>query len=104
MAVASTCPDVHVLRQLAIGDLPLAEVERLAEHCTQCERCIQVLHSLKEGDTLVDAVAAQRTAPDRLADPAVQALIERLEGSIPSVSEVAVGDVPTTVTNAPITD
>jgi WD40 repeat protein/serine/threonine protein kinase len=101
MAVTSACPDVHVLQQLAVGNLPLAEVERLAEHCEQCERCVQVLHSLKADDTLVEAMAAQRTAPERLLDPAVKSLMERLEGILSPRAVPGVEDVPTTVTNAP---
>ena len=83
MAVASVCPDVSVLQQLALGAMPPQEVEHLARHCEQCPRCIQLLHSFKAEDTLIEAMAAQGTAPDQSRDAVVNALIQRLK-SLPS--------------------
>ncbi|HEV3262983.1 MAG TPA: protein kinase [Gemmataceae bacterium] len=87
MAVTFACPDVQVLQQLALGQMPPEEVERLAEHCERCERCIRVLHTLKAEDTLVEAMAAQRTTPDRPREAAVDVLIERLRQAPPAAPD-----------------
>ena len=72
MAVASACPDLAVLQQLALGSMPSEDVERLAEHCEHCERCIQTMHTLKTQDTLVEALAAQATDAGGVRVPAWQ--------------------------------
>jgi WD40 repeat protein/serine/threonine protein kinase len=79
MAIVSACPDVAVLQQLAMGRMPPHEVEYLAKHCERCPRCIQVLHTMKLDDTLIEAMAAQSTAPHRACTDAVHSLIERLK-------------------------
>jgi WD40 repeat protein/serine/threonine protein kinase len=79
MAIVSACPDVAVLQQLAMGRMPPHEVEYLAKHCEQCPRCIQALHTMKLDDTLIEAMAAQSTAPHRACADAVHSLIERLK-------------------------
>ena len=79
MAIVSACPDAAVLQQLAMGRMSPHEVEHLAKHCEQCPRCIQVLHTLKADDTLIEAMAAQSTTPHQACADAVHSLIERLK-------------------------
>jgi anti-sigma factor ChrR (cupin superfamily) len=83
MPVASVCPDASTLQRFAVGQMPPAEVEQLAKHCEQCERCIRLLHTFNAEDTLTEAMAVQSTAPDQARDAAVAALIHRLS-SLPS--------------------
>ncbi|HTU19427.1 MAG TPA: serine/threonine-protein kinase [Gemmataceae bacterium] len=86
MPVVSACPDVSLLQQFALGRMSPQEVERLARHCEQCPRCLQVLHSLKAVDTLPRSLAAQGAAAgQRARDAAVNALLERLK-RLPAVA------------------
>jgi WD40 repeat protein/serine/threonine protein kinase len=87
MAIVSACPDVLVLEQLALGRMPPAEVERLAQHCETCSRCIQRLQAMKTDDTLAQVMASQGTASERPREPAVDALIERLKRTPPPAPE-----------------
>ncbi|MGH7226156.1 MAG: serine/threonine-protein kinase, partial [Gemmataceae bacterium] len=77
--IASACPDVSVLQQLALGRMPPQQMERLAQHCEQCPRCLQLLHSLKAEDSSIGALAAQGAAADPSGNSVVNALIERLK-------------------------
>jgi WD40 repeat protein len=105
MAVAVACPDVQVLQQLLLGRMPPDEVERLAKHCEQCPKCIAVLHTLKADDTLVEALAAQKTNPDQPLEPGTSALIERLQRvrplGPPRELDVTVGDGDTPSASGP---
>jgi WD40 repeat protein/tRNA A-37 threonylcarbamoyl transferase component Bud32 len=85
MTAAVDCPDLAVLEQLAVGAMAPAEVERLAQHCEQCVRCVGLLHGLRTKDTLVEAMASLRTPPESAADPVVAELIVRLKRTPPPV-------------------
>jgi WD40 repeat protein len=86
MPATVPCPDPSVLRQFALGQLPPEELEPLARHVEQCERCTRALDGLKAEDALVAAVAAQPDDPGPHTDPAVAALIELLKRLRPLVA------------------
>jgi tetratricopeptide (TPR) repeat protein len=94
MTVTVACPDMQTLLQLALGQMPPEEVERLAKHCEQCPACIAVLHTLKAEDTLIEALVAQKTTPDQPLDPAVNALIELFRCVRPIVPPPDLGATP----------
>ena len=81
--VIGVCPDTLALQQLALGRMSPAEVERLAAHCEQCERCLVALQQLRVHDTLVEAMSAQATAGDDAPSAVVVALIDRLKALRP---------------------
>jgi serine/threonine protein kinase/Leucine-rich repeat (LRR) protein len=58
--------------------MPPEEVEPLALHVEQCDRCTQALNGMKAEDTLIEAMSARSTTTDEDADK-VGALIERLK-------------------------
>lgn len=78
MAVVSVCPDVHVLQQLALGQVSLEEVERLARHVEACGACVGVLHTLRGDDTLTDSIKAASAVEE--VDPRIREVIARLTG------------------------
>jgi hypothetical protein len=78
MAAVSPCPDGGKLEQLQRDQLPLAEVEQLAQHLEQCERCAASLRELPVGDTLSEALRARET----LVAPAEQPLVHRLMAAL----------------------
>ncbi|MCE9606089.1 MAG: protein kinase [Planctomycetia bacterium] len=47
---STTCPDAAELSRFAIGDLPVASLNGVAEHIEQCDLCRGVLESLEETD------------------------------------------------------
>jgi serine/threonine-protein kinase len=52
MPPASPCPDVRDLQRLQAGELPAAEVERLAQHLEECVDCPQLIAQLSGEDLL----------------------------------------------------
>jgi len=78
MVIAARCPDASILEKFALGQMLPEEVEPLALHVEQCERCTQVLNGMKAEDTLIEAMSARSTAADEDNDK-VDALIERLK-------------------------
>src|SRR3954464_4696970 len=88
MAATGVCPEPQVLQQLALRRLPPAELERLAAHCGQCDRCLATLQRLHARDTLAGTPGA-----------AIHALIARLDALPP-----AGGNPEDEVTRATLTD
>jgi WD40 repeat protein/serine/threonine protein kinase len=103
MQVASHCPDASVLQRFTLGQMQPEEVERLARHVEQCERCTRVLDGLKVADTLVEAMSAQATAGDEIQDASVVALIERLKG-MPSPQSAHAEPMPASSSETPSAD
>lgn len=72
------CPSREILAQLGVGQLAPAELERWAGHVETCEACQVTLNELAVADTLSDAM--RRSGPtDGTGDPAIDALIDRLQ-------------------------
>jgi len=78
--VTSRCPDREALEQLALGRMAPEEVERLAQHCENCGRCIRILQELQPEDVLVETVRAGGTAIDAPLPDRVRALMQSLRG------------------------
>src|SRR5262249_24441702 len=62
------------------------EVEALAHHLVDCERCLRALHTLHAEDTVLDAVRAHKKAHSRATDATLDLLIQKLSAlrSLPS--------------------
>src|SRR5262245_15355728 len=52
---SSACPTEHQLRALALGNLPEAELQQVAEHLERCSRCEK---RAQQFDTSVDPILA----------------------------------------------
>src|SRR5690348_15428426 len=81
MSRAPSCPTAESFECLRRGELPPAEVERLAAHVAGCDRCVAAVHSLKAEDALLVAVRACASASNRPAKDVVLALAKRLNRS-----------------------
>src|SRR5262249_18748265 len=51
---ATACPSAHDLRRLILGELPIPETDRLAQHLEHCEACVVPARGLTVEDTLVE--------------------------------------------------
>jgi eukaryotic-like serine/threonine-protein kinase len=79
MSPASPCPDAYELRQFLLGQLPPAEIDRLAQHLLHCERCVAVAGTLEARDRLVDDLHAQQTNGEETDEQALQTLLSRVQ-------------------------
>ena len=82
------CPDPHDLQRFALGELPEADADALAEHVLGCSPCAGLLNALDTDDALVANLPALK---NRLAahDPVADALVERLMHLSPEQSASA---------------
>jgi serine/threonine protein kinase len=92
--MALSCPESGRISALLLAQLPAEEIEPLAQHLEQCNRCGETLDQLLKQDTLVDAMRGQATVLDVPSSPAVEALLTRLRGSLPPTSETTDSTVP----------
>src|SRR5688572_22121376 len=92
------CPQRPDLERFLLGQLPEGDSEHLQRHLAECPVCVNTLHGLEAGDTLVDALRAQASAPPRSEEAVIESLMGRLSGLQPP----GVGDaVDTTVDHLP---
>jgi serine/threonine protein kinase len=85
MAAESRCPDPLHLQQLLLGRLPAKTAERLEAHVHQCDRCGDLLPTLLQDDTLVDAVRARaKPGLQQHERDLVEGLMVRLKQSVGS--------------------
>jgi serine/threonine protein kinase len=83
MSVSPTCPDPHRLKEFLIGQLPVREIEVLAQHIEQCTFCTKTLGTLSTVDALVESmVATAEPGPDPPGE-IVYDLIDKLESLFP---------------------
>jgi len=101
MAVASHCPDAQTLEQLRLGQLSLGDVEHLAQHLEQCERCAAAVGEIQADDTLVEALRKRPTVLDRCEQDAVTGLIASLQKQLPLPAVAFPGMVPGSETTQP---
>lgn len=66
MAVVSSCPDLQTLRDFTLGLVPEPEADVLEQHLAECESCLDRVTHLESQDTLVDAMRAQGSVPEKL--------------------------------------
>jgi WD40 repeat protein/serine/threonine protein kinase len=62
MPDVSSCPDVPVLEQFLLGQVPPDEAQWLARHVEECGRCVETLHNLQANDTLIESMRAAAAA------------------------------------------
>jgi eukaryotic-like serine/threonine-protein kinase len=79
MPTITGCPDVSILEQLLLGQVPAAEAEALALHVAACSRCAGTLQQIRVDDPLVDAMRHLPSANDPEQNQLVQALIPCLK-------------------------
>lgn len=81
MVAIDCCPDASVLEALALGRLAPEEVERLAAHCENCQRCILALQQLPTDDALLQTIRSGVRAASEPLPKQVQAVMQRLMDS-----------------------
>jgi eukaryotic-like serine/threonine-protein kinase len=79
MPTNTGCPDVSILEQLLLGQVPAAEAEALALHVAACSRCAGTLQQIRADDPLVDAMRHLPSGNDPEQNQLVQALIPCLK-------------------------
>jgi hypothetical protein len=84
MTIAASCPEAALLQQFALGRLSAADIETLAAHVENCDRCARRLEALPARDTLIEAMSAQATAVNEPLSNVVNGLIERLRALPPA--------------------
>jgi serine/threonine protein kinase len=68
MVETSPCPEVGVLEQFLLGQIPEADAGSLAEHLTHCENCMHSAISLSSADAVASAIqswsgSSRRSSP-----------------------------------------
>jgi tetratricopeptide (TPR) repeat protein/tRNA A-37 threonylcarbamoyl transferase component Bud32 len=76
---ASPCPDVLELQQFLLGQLPAAEIDRLAQHLLHCDRCVGLAGTLEARDRLVDDLHAQKADGEETDHEALRTLLSRVQ-------------------------
>ncbi|HLW66270.1 MAG TPA: protein kinase, partial [Gemmataceae bacterium] len=94
MPAVSACPDQEMLQRLALGKLDPEVVEPLARHCEQCASCIELLHGLRAGDSLLAVLASHGDPRESKSARAISDLIARLKSNPPSGSALRPSKAP----------
>ena len=96
----STCPDAEELSRFAIGDLPSAALDDLAEHVERCEACRGALDELDDAGRTVDdrllsglrsAASLDPTAVAEVPAPLIEAALAARRGVPSGVARDAEG-------------
>jgi aminoglycoside phosphotransferase (APT) family kinase protein len=87
MPAISVCPEKQAWQELVSGQLPAEEVERLAQHLEQCQRCLETVQSLHAADTFSELLKANPSTIDSGAG--VEGLMQRLKALAPTEEPAA---------------
>ena len=99
MSITTICPDASELKKLRLGQLPLDDVERLAEHLEQCSQCVASLQELNGEDTLIESMRLQAQTGDQAEMDVVQGLMDRLKQFGPA-ARLAMATAPSSATGS----
>jgi formylglycine-generating enzyme required for sulfatase activity/mono/diheme cytochrome c family protein len=84
MPHVSKCPALADYRRLLGGELPAQEVERLSRHVEQCARCVALVQTIQDGDSLDEALHDVSDGDVEVPrGRVVEALIDRVCGLLP---------------------
>jgi hypothetical protein len=101
MPATSACPAAEVFQRLSRGQLPLPEVEQLAQHLEECGRCVDTVQRLHVEDTLLEAMRLQETGGEEDPGSAVEDLMERLRRQAPFLMSTTQATPPRAEAGAP---
>jgi hypothetical protein len=87
MPTMTGCPEVRILEQLLLGQVPAAEAEALALHVAAGSRCDEALQQIRADDPLVDAMRHLPAINDQEQNQLVQVLIPCLKRLQPNEAQ-----------------